>query len=102
MPFAIKYGAVEILYLSVLCNFKDCQMEPLLAPSYKARATTEPLPLVFYKLAIVNIDNGQLLKCPIKMRAASLLSPSLITRGRMGEKAALNLMKHSHFVRTPQ
>ena len=39
----------------------------------------------------------------IKMRAACLLSPSFITQGRMGaRKAALILMKNSHFDRTPQ
>ena len=39
----------------------------------------------------------------IKMRAALLLSPSFITQGRMGaRKAALILMKQSHFERTPQ
>ena len=39
----------------------------------------------------------------IKMRAAYLLSPSFITRGRMGaSKAALILMKNSHFDRTLQ
>ena len=39
----------------------------------------------------------------MKMRAAILLSPSSITQGRMGAtKAALILMKHSHFDRTPQ
>ena len=39
----------------------------------------------------------------IKMRAAFLLSPSCITQGRMVvRKAALILMKHSHFDRTPQ
>ena len=39
----------------------------------------------------------------IKMRAAFLLSPSSITRGRMGaSKAALILMKNSHFDRTLQ
>ena len=37
------------------------------------------------------------------MRAAYLLSPSFITRGRMGaSKAALILMKNSHFDRTLQ
>ena len=37
------------------------------------------------------------------MRAAYLLSPSIITRGRMGaSKAALILMKNSHFDRTLQ
>ena len=39
----------------------------------------------------------------IKMRAAYLLSPSFIIRGRMGaSKAALILMKNSHFDRTLQ
>ena len=39
----------------------------------------------------------------IKMRAAYLLSPSFITQGRMGaSKAALILMKNSHFDRTLQ
>ena len=39
----------------------------------------------------------------IKMRAAYLLSPSSITQGRMGaSKAALILMKNSHFDRTLQ
>ena len=38
----------------------------------------------------------------IKMRAAFLFSLSSITRGRMGaSKAALILMKNSHFDRTP-
>ena len=37
------------------------------------------------------------------MRAAYLLSPSFITQGRMGaSKAALILMKNSHFDRTLQ
>jgi len=37
------------------------------------------------------------------MRAAYLLSPSIITRGRMGaSKAALILMKNSYFDRTLQ
>ena len=39
----------------------------------------------------------------IKIRAAFLLSPSFITQGWIGaRKAALILMKHSHFDRTPQ
>ena len=39
----------------------------------------------------------------IKMRAAFLLSPSFITIGRMGaSKAALILLKNSHFDRTLQ
>ena len=39
----------------------------------------------------------------IKLRAAYLLSPSFITQGRMGaSKAALILMKNSHFDRTLQ
>ena len=39
----------------------------------------------------------------IKLRAAFLLSPSFIAQGRMGaRKAALILMNHFHFDRTPQ
>ena len=54
-------------------------------------------------LALPTVVSYQIESFSSKWELPSLLSPSFITQGRMGaSKAALILMKNSHFDRTPQ
>ena len=100
---SVSYSNTSIAYkpnqTSTIINIRLSAWKEFPATFYLNSQPLTPCQNVVYVAWLKKIEMIvlKLLWCPIKMRAACLLSPSFITLGSMGaSKAALILMKNSH------